>query len=88
MRVKIDFMEVLHQMSLQDLCNDFWDEIVSLMDYRVIIKIRQPKAGLSRIEAVRAYLFIDPDFLYTLGAYLHLAPAEIAREEGMLLKAS
>ena len=75
-------------MRLEDLCNEFWDEIVSLMEFRIIEKIAYPKGGLSRMEAVRAYCVIDPDFWDILGCYLHLDEAEIKREKGMLRIAS
>ena len=75
-------------MSLKNLCNEFWDEIIALMDYRVIEKIVHPKGGLSRIEAVRDYCMIDPDFWDVLGSYLYLDVSEIAKEKRMQKKAS
>ena len=75
-------------MSLKDLCNEFWDEIVSLMDYRVIERIRQPKGGLGRIQALRAYFYLDPSFIEKLESYLHLEASEAELERQMLLKVS
>ena len=75
-------------MSLRDLCNEFWDDIVSLMDFRVIEKVVYPKGGLSRIEAVRAYCMIAPDFWDVLGCYLYLDKGEIAKEKRMQRMAS
>ena len=75
-------------MRLKDLCNEFWDEIIALMDYQVIEKITQPIGGLSRIEAVRAYCMEDPEFFNILRTFLHLDEAEIAREMSMQRKAS
>ncbi len=75
-------------MSLKDLCNEFWDDIVSLMDFRVIERIAGPKGCHSRIDAVRAYCREDQDFWDTLGCYLHLDIAEIRREKDMQRKAS
>ncbi len=75
-------------MCLEDLCNEFWDDIVSLMDYQVIEKIVIPKGGLGRVEAVRAYCGIDPDFWDVLGCYLHLDGVLIDTEKAMQRKAS
>ncbi len=75
-------------MSLRDLCNEFWDEIVYLMDYQVLERIMQPVGGLSRIEAVRAYCRLDPGLLEKLSSYLHLERSEVHRERQILLKAS
>ena len=61
-------------MSLKDLCNDFWDEIVSLMNVYVLEKLVLPKGKYTRLDALHRYLKLDPDFLETLGSYLHLDP--------------
>ncbi len=75
-------------MNLTDLCNEFWDDIVSLMDFRVIEKIANPKARLSRVDAVRAYCREDQDFWDVLGCYLYLDKGEIAKEKRMQRMAS
>ncbi len=75
-------------MRLKDLCNEFWDDIVSLMDFRVIERIAGSKGCLNRIEVVRAYCMIEPDLWDVLGDYLHLDKGEITREKLMQKKAS
>ena len=75
-------------MRLEDLCNEFWDDIVSLMDFQVIERIAGPKGCLNRIEAVRTYCREDEDFWDVLGDYLYLDKAEITKEKRMQRKAS
>ena len=71
-------------MSLKDLCNDFWDEIVSLMNVYVLEKLVLPNGKYTRQDALHRYLKLDPDFLETLGSYLHLDPEEMVQEMALL----
>ena len=75
-------------MSLRDLCKDFWDEVVSLMDVQVLERLVLPKGKYTRMDALHSYLRIDPDFLETLGSYLHLDPEEMLQEMAILEVAS
>ncbi|MCR4691134.1 MAG: hypothetical protein K5739_07310 [Lachnospiraceae bacterium] len=75
-------------MSLRDLCRDFWDDIVSLMDVRILEKLVLPVGGYSRMDALHRYLRLDPDFLLTLGKYLHLDREEMIQEMALLEIAS
>ena len=75
-------------MSLRDLCKDFWDEVVSLMDVHILEKLVLPKGGYTRLDALHRYLRLDPDFLQTLSRYLHLDPDEMVQEMALLEMAS
>ena len=75
-------------MSLRDLCNDFWDEMVSLMNVSVLEKLILPNGKYTRLDALHRYLRLDPDFLETLGKYLHLDPDEMVQEMALLEMAS
>ena len=75
-------------MSLIDLCNDFWDEVVSLMEVQVLERVNLPKGKYSRMDALRRYFIIDPEFLEMLVIYLHLNPEEMVQEMALLETAS
>ena len=75
-------------MSLRDLCDEFWDEIVSLMNVYVLERIVLPKGRYTRLDALHMYLKLDPDFLEMLVLYLHLDPEEMVQEMALLEMAS
>ena len=51
-------------------------------------KLVLPKGKYTRLDALHRYLKLDPDFLETLGAYLHLDPEEMVQEMALLEMAS
>ncbi len=59
-------------MRLRDLCSEFWDDIVALMDYVVLGKLYGHCNGCSHYEYLKAYLKADKRFIYKLCRYFNL----------------
>ena len=59
-------------MKLRDLCNEFWDDIVALMDYVMLGKMYGHFTGSTHYEYLKAYLSLDKGFVYKLGRYFNL----------------
>ena len=59
-------------MRLRDLCSDFWDEIVALMDYVTLERLYGYCNGYSHYEYLKAYLKADKRFIFKLCRYFNL----------------
>ena len=59
-------------MRLKDLCSEFWDDIVALMDYVTLGKLYGRCIGCSHYEYLKAYLKADRGFMVKLCRYFNL----------------
>ena len=68
------------ELSLKDLCTEFWDDIVYLMDDRILGNITPLVEGMNHLEILKLYFDLDAGFMKKLSLYLHLDMGEAKRE--------
>jgi len=68
------------KLSLKNLCAEFWDDIVYLMDDKILGSITPLVEGMNHLEILKLYFDLDAGFMQKLSLYLHLDMREAQKE--------